>query len=1357
MKQHIQTFSKGITQDISTNKFPKDNIYWAENFRLVSKDGLATGALTNVQGNLSKIALGAGHSIINTVQIRDTLVIFVASDEGGKIFKWDANLTDEEESATLIYHDENLNFDIDHPVRAVGRYETPMVQKIYFTDGLTFFKHLNIIPEEGKPALLDYPLESLDLVANIAFSPMELAIKAGGNLKASRIQYAYQLYNRRGSESSISPGSRMLSLTDSSETGSSSINYTGAEVGDIVNKSVEVTIDNVDDIFERIRVFALEYTVFDQVPSIRIVGEYEIDFSSTVVLDSGQSIGELTLEEFRFIQHDFYPKSLDTKDNILFAANLVEDKFYLSMEEFDTRAFRFNSSNLANVEQGSSIFPIEYLSATEELSAVPDIKHDCYNPFNAVDSAYLTPASLTTAAVTDRMYKYNPATGELGGLGLNISYKFTTKRVLLDSGTYDKRGYLAVFPSITSEVDIRENHSNPFTDIGYQRDEVYRFAFVPKDTKGREGFAMWIGDIKFPSNMEMPFIEFDESDNKTYANILGIEFTVNIPDTVKEKISGYVIARVDRRSQDKTVVAQGLIGYLSNGGPKEGVDEFHMMSQASVPLIGDLNSEVTYTYKRQSEELSTAGDNNDPSVEAYYTSPKKLPIEDSGEKGFNPKYIEFTSPETVFNKQELTKEGAFIEAFGTLNNNQFTAMTGPTGDGDKKFDDYEMNQLVSDKFRGLQAGKNEYATRAFLETNKVYIARNFQGTTDDASNNPTIELVDDRIFNNKTCNLVITDDKERWRRYGIRGTFTLCTVKGDYADIDNNKLPVEEFYRGNTIEALIGNYKVDKGKSQYGGSNYEARTYNTYYPASEFIDKDTSVVDVYGGDTFINYFAYARSLFGTAVPEDGDTIESYVFFPVESSINLNLRLDNLQKYINWGWHESSADLGVPRYKIEETLQQGVLNFGTSYPQELGDLYRYNSVYSATNKSKEYIAEPFDFVNREEFDTRITASDVKINGEYTDSWTKFKYNEFLDVDSKHGAITRILTFKNQLYYFQPTAVGIAAVNQRSLIKDNQPGALTLGTGTVLPRYDYVTDKSGSDFYDGIVGSDNFLYYADGRRKRFNKLIPGKEEAISVIKGIDSLLDKKRWYTAVTGFDRGYNEILFNVDDVTLVFSELADGFMGEYSFTSKHMFSIGKNFYSVAEDRDYSPWKYGDLEFDLVGYSGNTDVDPTWDFVIIGPDGMGDTIYKHNVGEAGNFYNAPAPADSVLSLIINPMHNQICVFDLFDMRTESTKNGVDVVTDIFYRLEASTNYQEISRELAFVMDLADPVKGYTFNEGSIKRIGRVWRTPILPEVASGFSSSRVMDTYLKATLKYSNSANNKFKLHDVVCHYRPARH
>ena len=61
------------------------------------------------------------------------------------------------------------------------------------------------------------------------------------------------------------------------------------------------------------------------------------------------------------------------------------------------------------------------------------------------------------------------------------------------------------------------------------------------------------------------------------------------------------------------------------------------------------------------------------------------------------------------------------------------------------------------------------------------------------------------------------------------------------------------------------------------------------------------------------------------------------------------------------------------------------------------------------------------------------------------------------------------------FFVDIALGIASVNERSLIQDNNVGQLTLGTGGILTRADYLTNTNGSSIVNdrSIVHSDNVL--------------------------------------------------------------------------------------------------------------------------------------------------------------------------------------------------------------------------------------------------------------------------------------------
>ena len=58
-----------------------------------------------------------------------------------------------------------------------------------------------------------------------------------------------------------------------------------------------------------------------------------------------------------------------------------------------------------------------------------------------------------------------------------------------------------------------------------------------------------------------------------------------------------------------------------------------------------------------------------------------------------------------------------------------------------------------------------------------------------------------------------------------------------------------------------------------------------------------------------------------------------------------------------------------------------------------------------------------------------------------------------------------------------------MNTRSLIEDNNPGGLVLGTGTVLDRYDYLSETVGNQNQFGIAISRTSIYWVDNNKNEY----------------------------------------------------------------------------------------------------------------------------------------------------------------------------------------------------------------------------------------------------------------------------------
>ncbi|MGM9532991.1 hypothetical protein [Intestinibacter sp.] len=94
---------------------------------------------------------------------------------------------------------------------------------------------------------------------------------------------------------------------------------------------------------------------------------------------------------------------------------------------------------------------------------------------------------------------------------------------------------------------------------GYMRGETYRFGIVFYNSKHQSTPVHWIADIRMPSYDELP--PFYLYDSYLIGKPLYIKFEVaNVP----QEVVGYEIVRCERRSQDRSIIMQGVLSGIVN-------------------------------------------------------------------------------------------------------------------------------------------------------------------------------------------------------------------------------------------------------------------------------------------------------------------------------------------------------------------------------------------------------------------------------------------------------------------------------------------------------------------------------------------------------------------------------------------------------------------------------------------------------------------------------------------------------------------------------------------------------------------------------------------------------------------------
>jgi len=1156
-KAAVHTFKKGMVKDLDRSLLTSDAYLDANNFRIVTGLGESTGALENIEGNhlmnpgVNNICPDE-YQIAGSCLLRDLLVLFITNETNSKILTVTFyELFEEINTVTTIYDDAHnggtgtLDFSINHPIKAIGRYETPNIQKVYWTDGYNNIRYVDIaknLTVTGDPYTADdyMPVSMFEFLPMFTPSKPALVGIVGGSLMSGMVQYSYQLYRLNGSSTAFSPVSDMIHVVSTGDFSTNTIQYIGDEESKQTGKGFRLSIVNNDTGYNRLRLVRVHYSSFNSVPSINIASEIEISTSpgTITVTDVGDSVDSLTLDEFNIASTELFKcEDIASKNNRLFAANIEKSEF--TIDDWDARAVRFNAgTGVAVVTDGSQpdVTILDDLSNWDDPSTGYPADHDGINnyndPDNNGDSAYA--------------YAFQSNGTTLGAEGPNIKIDFETENFYLDISNNDNTFYTTP-PTIGSDLSYKD-YASPWKDgkLSWQRGEVYRLFVVFGNDRGQTADPKWICDLKMPSFHSGPFP--NSSSYTVFPGLLASDSLVSNTvmsarlyprvyfKTFPTDATWAQIYRVKRERQDRSIVTQALAlstlydGVTEHYSPDDADNAFTVLGNVMTKLV---------------------------------------------------------SPEININKDIAVQSNDYLEYV-----THFTAVeTGGWGTPRNyiyKFQDNDIDAWNADDVAPIV--DSSPIAPALSESEFIVIDNkkysNFRS--------------DDPSFSKGCSGLLVAYDNASWSANGQLGP--------------------------------IVNYRANVFGSQYGGHTYEDRTLNVSIPCSDVItldDVDTNWVDIAYGDTYINYFDVSTFLFdfvhaGAGV---GDlSFGASVYVPLESSINCSLRYDTDASHITALSNDAST-----AYKQEEA---GEYTFaGDTYIQET-DLYLYNPVYSQQTAVQEAISAGLDDPNETVFDCLVKASNVKYNGELSDSWTRFGANEEIEVDSNFGEITAIENFRDKLLYWQTHGFGILAVNDRSLINEGSTSQLVLGTGGVLDRYDYISTKTGTNNKSTLITTQMGVYWFDPTDRsiyRFTDTLSNltKNKLIQSFFNVNYMTD----YFFVHGvYDNKYNEVimtfLFSVeegprsriyvqfppnggigyDGYTIAFNEATDAFTSFYSFVPRKYIPYVNSYFTTY-------------------FTSNAD-----------------SMYYHNsaIADRCNFYGTAY--DSTIKMLFNEDYNYTKAFD-----------------------------------------------------------------------------------------------------------------
>ncbi len=1192
----VNTFTQGLNMDQDVNLIPDTQYRYAQDVRVVTNDGGTTGVLQNIENPRRYDSyIPKSETIIGTTTVNDIAVVITRLSNGinkvYRIMNFDSNMP---QIKVVCKGSLGLCEDITKTktVSVVGNYESDKTVKIYFTDGNSPIKVLNIMSNkytEGSELVDDagniLNPGLIETTPSVTLLPLKFIKVSDGSLTAGMVTYCYQLFNVHGTETVTSPLSELIHITTSTSNQGSQ-EYKGTGFDKPANKSVILSTKIDTKGFDKARIIRLHFNQNNSTPKISIIDEIDITSGQTELryTDHGSAyLSELSVEEFNaLVGYQFTAQSLAKLQNRLFVANIAEYTYTPKDnygEDYDARTYRANANGvvklLSAADNGTVTFRFDEES---KMYKIPK-EHDCINSFNTLNFN-------ETEGIDRYIFDKN---GELGGSGINIDYTFVTTDIKLSKAqkqfrldqdctmdvpaekitqfTINKQNKTVEYIYLDEELqDFRiPNYADPFIDANfksYQRDEVYRFGIIFYNDKSVASPVLWIGDIRMPHSSQMP--PFAYENNRLTGKALGIQFTVkNMPVGAVR----YEIVRCDRTEADRTVLMQTVGSFPYEYRIQErdekvgnGVNLDSSLEMRTLPFFSNYLSDI----------LLTTDSNEQGKVK---------------QEQLCKDYIRLVSPEICVqgaDVENLLKDNCYLDIQGTYyspfvgGNSKWKSadITSPTITVDRApfaTANYVMQPDGNNMYQDMvtyqgQTSKELVMTLPFQNTtgDKVFyqplIAKYFVPDYDpikvygrvnieDAKYPPNIDYntttgvtasrinVGERTYTNYSMS-----DFTNHNNQSVAGPAGPCVVahtpnmyktfKG-YSDADYDGL--------NQLDATnaIPVFNIKKtSPSQYGGNTFSSRQNSVYIPTSVFKDKY-----VFGGDTYLSLLDYPNMMiFQLPKQDEWQDMKFFIgsYIPFESSINMNLfQGDQVHRS-----HTSSNFM-------DSYLQLQPTQMGTFHVQEL-PYFMYNAAYSAQNTGKLYVPNSIYAEDNGRYTNRIMASQAKTDNEVIDQWSKFKVADYLDVDNQWGGITNLKAFKDRLFYFQDTGVGIASVNERSLITDDNANQITLGTGGILNRFDYVTTTNGSSINNdkSIVNSDNVLYWYDYDKNEICSYT-GQVSQLSKEKQVQSYLNdnlKEDRTKAMALFDKKYNEVWFNILGKPLIFNEQLGRFTSFYTFS-----------------------------------------------------------------------------------------------------------------------------------------------------------------------------------------------------------------
>lgn len=1257
----VNTFEKGINTDDAFSVLPSNSYIDGKNIDISSYDGQTNYNIENILGNYLMTNITNSYRIVGYCALETDLILFITTNINeitptagvSKILKLKISNNKVIETVTIYQDDSSkgyLKFSTVYPIKTKYVYENEERVIVYFTDNYNNIRFVNVSDTTGN--VYNQTVDKFEFISNMFYSGSSLVRpKFDSVINGNMTPRVVQYTYQLYTEGGAATNYAPLSpqIPVLIQDSSHRIFREGRYKDENIGGGLKMKFSiEANNTYNRVRLIALDTFAYGEAPSVRIIDEVKLATNNS---------------------SSYYIYISDVGDSIStmpYDDFLIPDSYLFKAKDIDISQNYLLASNITEEVFDVDFDAKAYRFDTTLKARVYDNDLTTYNDITTSNWETLPDNLDETYGYINRyndsayeadasyQYIYQSDGTTLGAEGPNVKISFRTYSGILD---YSPTVY-TIYNDNTSSPLLE---SNITTYRNFQRLEVYRIGLIFFNEKQQASSVKWMCDLKMPGNVDYPYSSYSYSTSNTHWVALGLKVTLK--SSFPTGAVAWQVVMVPRKKEDRSILGMGIIQTTKAGSDKYSPE---------TALLSETDVSTTATYDRNA--------------------------------------LMFITPEINFNNNIDYKTGDFIQYIGSYaivepTSGSVTGFYGDTIGTNTTYGAYKLDKYTAagDDYLGMNIGSKITLTSAA----KCGYATGVQK--------------DVGVLWNKILSLWIPNAE-----FGLDdplnqvGDINFGTVTGTNKSFASTDITVYEARHGsylgligtNTPSILdtttqtkvpMGYYRRDAFDYQYGGPDYYARSLNEYIPCSNISFSDSgSYINTWEGDTYIQMFVYGK----TFVDFTSQTSKVDIIFPVESSMPIGLRHD--QPHYK---HPSS----ITNQMEQEIAGEYEFNYGsvTTYEYyQSTDLYQLNTVYAQYPNGVFYYPKKLDESDNYKYPNKVIRSEKKINGELIDSFTKFKPNNYIEVNPNHGEIYNIMTTPQGLLFWQKNAFGIISINQRSLVQDNNIGTLQLGTGGVLERFDYLSEYYGNSNINGILKSPSGVYWFDNinmmmlrwngkveplsRSKKFFKGVSSSGQVGNFIIGNNT--KKNHIYGSfifnrlATIFTYDSYQIFVTLDDTTDLtvtsgtkYDVMVDGIRTVMTATGTNYWTIplpekngsGKVNVAILSDPLYTKTiLYNEKEDCLTSLNISL---PTQLYIVTKDDMITSNnlyqIYSHNDTsvERGTFFGTTC--DCYITIVVNKDYPLTKVFDNINyVSTSIDANNNNVFGDTFNHIHFWNDYQ-----------------------------------------------------------------------------------